>query len=613
MPVWLGVCLFIVASLGYTGVLRLLGVNAQLSWITAILIQILILYGFAMAGLLRFGIWFMLALGWLSFGGRWLTLLLGKGKLPYEGLQSYDLWFAIMGVIMAVVLWQSPLIHYDNYSHWALIVKFLFYTGHLPGAADTIISFTSYPPALALFLTAFVTLAGFGAGPMLVAQFMVIWAALYTVFGLLRDRSRVLMAMILCFVVALTNVFNIAIRFNNLLVDFVLPALTLAGIAGVFLYRRHWRWQCFHVFLVSASLLLVKNSGAFFVAVIGFYFIYQLIRTSQGCWWQRTLKVLGTSVSTMVLAAVPFLIWNYHVKHTFTASKHEISSQAYSHQLSGESTQTILRIVHKFVTHILSWQSLATKGFILINVTLLVAWLVIRLICKKKNYLLGGLVLLDVMAGLYYGSVLAMYLVSMPYAEAIALDGLERYLSSIIVLNLLLGAVLLVRAMDLALFEQNITQRNLRSFRSLLTKNIYQFATFGLLIFSIIMLVSESDGIAFTNHLNRNELPLQLARISPQWTHLSQKRVLLVDPHKDDVATYYAGYIAHYYYFTNQAVARENFMMSAADFRQEVAKYQYVVIPEFHSTFSTMVRKIYHQQVRTGLYRVTARGLVKIS
>lgn len=613
MPAWLGVCLFLVALVGYTGILRVLGVNQHLSWITAILIQILILYGFAMVGLLRVGIWVTLALGWLGFGGRWLLLLTGKGKLPYEGMHSYDLWFLVMGIIMAIVLWQSPLIHYDNYSHWALIVKFLFYTGHLPGAADTIISFTSYPPALALFLTSFVTLAGFGAGAMLVAQFMVIWAALYTIFGLLRDRSRVLMAMILCFVVALTNVFNIAIRFNNLLVDFVLPALTLAGIAGAFLYRQRWGWQCFHVFLVSTGLLLVKNSGAFFVAVIVLYFIDQLIHTSRGRWWQRSLKVLGTSIGTVALSLVPFLIWEYHVKHTFTESKHEISSQAYSQQLNGESTQTIMRIVHKFMTHILSWDSLATKGFILINVTLLVAWLVIRLICKKKNYLLGSLVLLDVMAALYYGSVLAMYLVSMPYAEAIALDGLERYLSSIVVLNLLLGAVLLVRAMDLALFEQDIPHRDLRSFRSLITKNIYQFATFGLLIFSIIMMVSESDGLAFTNHLNRNQLPLQLERISPQWTHLSKKRVLLVDPHKGDVATYYAGYIAHYYYFSNQAVARENFIMSASDFRQEVSKYQYVVIPEFHSTFSTMTRKVYHQHVRTGLYRVTTHGLVKMS
>ncbi len=63
-----------------------------------------------------------------------------------------------------------------------------------------------------------------------------------------------------------------------------------------------------------------------------------------------------------------------------------------------------------------------------------------------------------------------MYLVSMPYAEAIQLDGLERYLSSMVILNLLLGAMVLAVVMDQAMFEQRIGRRGVRSFKNVFTK-----------------------------------------------------------------------------------------------------------------------------------------------
>lgn len=137
-------------------------------------------------------------------------------------------------------------------------------------------------------------------------------------------------------------------------------------------------------------------------------------------------------------------------------------------------------------------------------------------------------------------------------------------------------------------------------------------SSFLLLIFSIIMMYSESNGIKFTNYYSRAELPLQLARISNQRMALNDKRVLLVDPHADDVGSYYAGYVGRYYYFTNELVAQENFMMSRKQFKKTVNKYDYVVIPEFHSTFSAMTRQVYHEHVRVGMFKVTQDKLVKI-
>ncbi|GEO67484.1 ABC transporter permease [Levilactobacillus spicheri] len=609
---WLGLVFYGLGLMGYNATYRRLGVSPYLSWLTDMLTQILLLYVFAMLGWLNLGIWVVTLLG-IGMLVIWTVLgRLGKGAVPFEGLHVFDLWMIGLGLAMANVLGHSPLIHYDNFSHWAVMVKFLTFTGHLPGAHDAIISFTSYPPATALFMTQFVHWVGFSEGAMLIAQFLLIWAASYSVFAVLRDRSRVLTSFLLCLTIAVSYVFNINIRLNNLLVDYVLPVLAVAGLVGVYVYRRRPWLQAAHVSLVGAVLLLVKNSAAFFVVVLVGYLLTSLIRQAQGRWWRQTLTVLGRLALTVGTMVLPFLWWEWHVKTTFTESKHEISAQAYSQQLAHEGTRAVYKIGQRFLDQIFSQQSLSTKGILLINVVLLVSWLLLRVVSHQRTPLVKLALLLDVIFILYYGSLFGMYILSMPYAEAITLDGFERYMSSTVVLNLFIGAMVLAYYLDTALYEQDFTKRDLRAFKSIRTKNAYQLGSFLMIFFAIIMMYSEINGTTFTNRMNRSTLPIQLARTGKPWTHYSHRRVLLVDPHPGDVDSYYAGFLANYYFFTDKGVGQENFMESPSAFKQNIQRYQYVAVPEYHHTFTVMMRHAYHQNVRTGLFKVTVTGLQRV-
>ncbi|MFC6260710.1 ABC transporter permease [Levilactobacillus fujinensis] len=601
---WLGLGVYVLGLIGYGGTLRRLGVSPYLSWITAMLFQIVVLYGCAMVGILNMGI------QWVTYAGiaqlvLWTVLSFWrKAQLQFEGIHLFDFWMITLGLAMGQVLYHSPLVHYDNFSHWAVMVKFMFFSGRLPGAADKLISFTSYPPATALYITQVLHWTGFSEGAMLLAQFALIWAAAYSVFAVLRDRTRALMGMLLCLTIAISFVFNIAIRLNNLLVDYVLPILAVAAIAGIWAYRKRPWVLSGHVALFVAALLLVKNSATFFVVVIGVYFLVTLIQNNREHWYVATLRIPVQAALTLGLAAIPFLIWNWHVKTTFTVSKHEISSQAYANQLSGESAKTILKIFHKFLDQIMSLGSLSTQGILLINVILIGAWVMIRFGSQQKNRLLWVAVMLDVIFLLYYGSLFGMYILSMPYAEAILLDGFERYMGSTVILNLYIGAMFLVRAMDGAMYEQNFQKRDSRSFATIVTKNAYQIGTLIVGFFAITMMYSEITGTKFTNEMNHNTLPLQLQRDSKPWTHLNHKKILVVDPHAGDVADYYAGYAARYYYFTDKAVGQEDFMVTPAVFKQTVQSYQYVVIPEYHRTFTKLTKRVYHQKIKTGLFKI---------
>ena len=609
----IGFIFFGLALIGYSSTLRLCHVNPYLTWITGLLIQIVLLYVFAMLNCLRPGIWIVTSLGVVLLVTRLGLGYLGKISIHYDGLHLFDIWMVFLGIVMAIVLFKSPLIHYDNFSHWATIVKFLTYTGHLPNATDTIISFTSYPPATALLITQFVTFTGFSSGTMLVGQFILIWAASYAIFAILRDRTRGLNSMLLYLTIAISYVFNINIRLNNLLVDYVLAILTVAGLVGIFIYRQRPKMLAAHVALFCGTLLLVKNSATFFVAILLIDYLITLIhQRKNGHWFQQTLKITSQFLGTLMIAVLPFIWWEIHIHLTFTTSKHEISATAYQSQLANDGLNGFLKIGHTFLNQIFNWSSLSTQGLLVLNIGLIGAWAIIKYGCHHPNPLLKRLGVLDLLTGLYYISLLGMYVLSMPYAEAITLDGFERYMSTVIVLNLFIGMMILVRVIDETFYEQNLIKRSPRTFRSIWTKNGYQLATFLIMFFAIIMMYSEINGTTFTNHYNRHSLPVTLSHIAKPWTKLNNTKILIVDSQQVEVTTYYAGYLANYFFFTNNASGQAHFSRSPHNFRKSLNKYDYVVIPKYDRSFTRSVQKAYHQHIRTGFFRIKSAHLIRI-
>ncbi|WP_243680561.1 hypothetical protein [Lacticaseibacillus manihotivorans] len=67
-------------------------------------------------------------------------------------------------------------------------------------------------------------------------------------------------------------------------------------------------------------------------------------------------------------------------------------------------------------------------------------------------------------------------------------------MSSIVIFGLFIAAMVAVVVMDESMAEQRYEKRSLRTFHSIFTKNAYQVMTLVLMIFSIIMMFSESNG-----------------------------------------------------------------------------------------------------------------------
>ncbi|MFE0441019.1 hypothetical protein ACFW0C_00040 [Aerococcus sp. NPDC058936] len=146
-------------------------------------------------------------------------------------------------------------------------------------------------------------------------------------FSVVRDTSRILILAMLFNLFAAFNHFNKAIRMNNLLVDFLLPLLALAGIAGIYKMRHNLKGMSIYTLLIVSALTLVKSNASFFAALILIYYLYESFRNLSGkkSKFKSSLLILSTSV----LSFMPIWLWNIHVKANFPVTKHEVSVTSY--------------------------------------------------------------------------------------------------------------------------------------------------------------------------------------------------------------------------------------------------------------------------------------------
>ncbi|MGH2081285.1 hypothetical protein ACRCJU_08115 [Aerococcus urinaeequi] len=96
-------------------------------------------------------------------------------------------------------------------------------------------------------------LAGYTDSVLMVGQFALILSCIYAIFSVVRDTSRVLIFAMLFNIITAFNHFNKAIRMNSLLVDFLLPLLALAGIAGIYKMRHNLKAMSIYTLLVVSA------------------------------------------------------------------------------------------------------------------------------------------------------------------------------------------------------------------------------------------------------------------------------------------------------------------------------------------------------------------------
>lgn len=596
---------FLLSATGYVAVARAYWkITPRASYIFVFSAQALVMYFAGLAGVLVYA-------AYALFGGGivlLVALILNKKiKLAYNisSLSAIGLAFvAVFGAITASLI-DTFFVHYDNFSHWAVVVKYMLVTDRIPDAASAIIDFKSYPLGSSSFLYYVGRIVGNGEGIMLAGQAILLFASFYAVFGAIRDQKRFLLAALLGLGCSAMAYFNISIRINNLLVDFLLPVLALAVIGVLLVERKRFSTACLACLPVLGLLAIVKNTGIFF-ALLGYVFL--LYRSVQ---FQRAdLKLrpfFWGALGTIVLSLLPLILWNVHTSLAFPvdAGKFSYDFQTLSSFSIDKTPEQIRYIVQLFLYTATSLSQLPTLGFVLFNAIAVVVYLVARFVFHKRWKLLVTLLIMDAAVVLYYGGILAMYILSMPLDEAMRLAGFDRYASSMILF--LIGVVSMRLTMDVenSFYQQQGERRDYRAFKSLAAKNTYQAATVVFSIAAGLMLLSELNGMNSSKAAYPETLPARVAAITGDNWHApdNDTRYLFYSSDKDnEVSSYELPYVGRYFLFVSQVDAVRDF--SDETFMGQIQTYDKFVILESTPAIQAYMKKHANLPGEAGIYDV---------
>lgn len=392
--------------------------------------------------------------GWviilLSFGGifgllketYYLLVVLGSIYFLYQlmnkksFLKIKDLkreWW-VLGILSIVLMLvsQLKLSHYDNFSHWALVVKYLTTFGQFPSATQNIVTFTSYPLGSSVFSYFWLGNGFFHEGILLVSHWLLLMLSFLPLSQLVNTNRALPLAHSLLLTIGAVIAWVKFVPMNSVLVDDLISVYAVGAIAGQVYLRSDVKRLALFTAITAGALSLMKNSALFFVGIIYLHFLVLFFHCLKNYPSRRKEGRVAFLVSLFTF--LPFTGWQVHLNKTFTtseSSKHAIDFNAYKEIVGGKTAQEIAQIRESFLRHVLDINRPIMRG---IYVILLIFFLLYLFYLWKKmgHWWIREVFFLSLFSTIsYIVSVYYMYIFSMPTHEAIRLAAFYRYMETL--------------------------------------------------------------------------------------------------------------------------------------------------------------------------------------
>lgn len=406
---------------------------------------------FTMIGLLEFflGLIHLLKIGtWIWMG---IILIFGivemiKGNLKIKKedfLNPTNIMISLIFLGITIAGYSLHLTHYDNFSHWGLIIKSMLETNQLPNASTNYIMFKSYQPGSACFLYFVGLLCGKKEGFMIIAQNYLIFSYITVLFHYIpKERKWFGYPMVILFSIFLT--ITSTISFNNLLVDSLLSVMLIAIGIILYEYRKNLKKAILTALPIMIYLFAVKNTG---ILLNGILCLLILIFG-----WNKGKKKESIRYVFYIMGIIVFLllIWSIHVKLSYgsgaLSSKHSFSPQNFYLSLKALGLTNLRNFLKLYWFHLWEWNNnIPNQYMFFLNVSLIIYG-----IYQKNKKIIKWILGINAIYLLYYVILGGMYILSMPWEEAKVFAGFTRYMMMMI--NIFVG-------MTIFYFFQNKTKK----------------------------------------------------------------------------------------------------------------------------------------------------------
>lgn len=558
--------------------------------------------------------WLVYAGGLLAFAAAAAAGVLRHAKL-WPRLRLWELCFGVGSAMFLAILPSARFLHDDNFTHWGIVVKVMLSTNAFPTTQSRLVDFLNYPLGTSSFLYYVCYYAGRQQGMMMLAQGVLIFAFFYAVLGAVRHTRCFVLYALLGAGLSFLSFFNITIRINNLLVDFLLPVIALACWAVIRRYPTDLNKMLPLLLPYQALLLIVKSTGAIYVAFVALAFLFRVPRAVRQLpvprhgKKRRLWEVLLPGALTLLLSSLTWAAWQYHTKTALAGivSKFDTNLVEVGAAGTGKSAEELQAIVQLFVQTVLDLSTRPAMGFLGMNLLALAGGIAIWLRWKHSpKPLFWTMVRLNLMVVLYYGGILLLYLFPMPSNEALVLAGFDRYACSIIVL--FAGGVVLQLVADVEDVMQ-YTPEGAVQYASYEDKILYQRGVLVGLALMFGVLTSEYNGTLYTIRTETQPLPERMQQITgDRWyaDGAEDDTTYLVYSTDSSTTSLYLRYVARYYLYASQVEVTRSF--SEDTLEKQLRQYDHLVIVEPDEAECALLEEYFGVDGTAGVYRIASSG-----
>lgn len=364
----------------------------------------------------------------IFIGGYLLFVLQIKNKCRPEKrkLLMYFIFLFVL-IYFSWLVKGAHFLRYDNFSHWATVVKNTLLTNRMPNFNDPLIMFQAYPMGSTLFIYYICKIIGITDACIIWAQTYMNISFVFCMAAFIRRKNWYCSLLVVLFGI---YSFCANIKIYDLCVDTLLPLAAVATASIILFYRNSPRKAVFWSSIFFVLLMNIKNSGIFF------YFICfcELMFFTRNYIKKHKLEFIYASIGIPCLTS---FFWKKHVALVFPAgasSKHAMSMDYYKTIVFAKSKEDILEIGQNLLEQLFKVNCKVTYTMLMI-IVLLVSVMAFKTL--KKQYVRDGIRRLTgiciVIFVLYMISLYGMYIFSMPLNETNVQGDYERYMMTVVI------------------------------------------------------------------------------------------------------------------------------------------------------------------------------------
>ena len=354
-----------------------------------------------------------------------------KKDLSIKLLTPGTAFFLGCSVLTVLLLVGKKFTNFDDFSHWASIVKVLLRNDRFPKWLDTTVDYQAYPLGASVLVYYVLRITGLRAEWVQMAV-QAVWMAgmLSGLFSLAKTNTDRVLTGVLSLLLLFSNV-----SLMTLQVDTALPAAAAGALAFAVSCRGREGRMAWCLIPYLTFLVMVKNSGMLFA--------YLVLMAALWLWEGK-----GRLRRLSAMAAVPaafFYLWIRHVKLVFTdgaTSAHSMTVENFLKEAQLKQGGEIGRIGKTFLQEVFSLSN-PVLWFILLGIVLAVLSSVWQE--KEKRHIRILLLFAAVSYVLYQIGMFGMYILTMQQEEAVRLASYGRYHKTILIFlsGVFLSALLL--------------------------------------------------------------------------------------------------------------------------------------------------------------------------